>query len=713
MFVLQVGIGKYVNAPILTGSVNDVVEMRKVLEGERYGIPPANIVTLTDEQGTKQKIFDNFRSHLIAKARDHFERTKSRDAVVLFQFSGHGSQVPDIDGDEKDDGRDETLVTYDSRDEAGKNFDITDDEIFALTAELRRWTDNIVYVLDSCHSGSGTRDSQDVRRVAERKTVPVSVAGMAAATRSGTVKGADDESGVLPPGDDYIVITAARSGELASQKNCFEECGDARRPVVFGNLTFYLVDELRNARSDTSYRELMENVTRRVTAEKPTQTPQLEGDKSRFVFGSLASKEDYFVRVADAGERNPQGRQSVSIAAGAMQGVTIDTVVSFYDKTVSRFDQAEPVATGLVSSVSPAQSTVLVTAPVRDIKIGDKASIGSPDLGTVKLKLNLNADTGKLTPVQKKILDATRDRLSPQDPVDAAQNVRNIDLPGPQLIAAGRWDVAILNDKFSSVSAKLGSAGNCEVAGARSNKSKPSPEPDTEVFYVAGKDFVPMYGFCLEADGSSESAAAERLSEVVLHLAHLKSVNAIGNRRSALRGKIVVKPIRLKGDFGCDPKTSRLTYGSSSPAVADPKTGYYTFSVGEVMWLEVTNNSPRDLYLTLLDLPPDGSVKVHSPRSIASESEGVVIAKNGGKRILIDDTCRDVSGKTDAGAFVLSKPAGLETFKLIASVKPTKREEFAFLERGAVTRAGRRASIVSLDDWTTVETILQISDTGK
>ncbi len=75
MFVLQVGIGKYLHSPTwatLRGAVNDVVEMRKVLESDRYNVPPANILTLTDEQGTKAKIFEAFQTHLIANARDHF-----------------------------------------------------------------------------------------------------------------------------------------------------------------------------------------------------------------------------------------------------------------------------------------------------------------------------------------------------------------------------------------------------------------------------------------------------------------------------------------------------------------------------------------------------------------------------------------------------------------------------------------------------------------
>jgi hypothetical protein len=712
MYVLQVGIGKYQYTPTwaqLRGAVNDVVETRKLLESERFGIPSSHIVTLTDAQGTKQQIFDKFRAHLIANAKSHYEKTKTKDAVVLFQFSGHGSQTPDADGDEKDDGKDETLVTVDSQDAAGKNFDITDDEIFALTAELRRWTDNIVYIFDSCHSGSGTRNAEDVRRLPERKSVPVAVAGVGTATRSGISKADDGDSNVLPPGDDYIVITAARASELASEKECFEECGQTSDPVVYGNLTYYLVDELKNARSDTSYRELMENVTRRVTAAKSTQTPQIEGDKARMVFGSLAKREDPFVQVAEVGARTAQAKKSVKIRAGGMQGVAARTVVAFYDRSVSRFDEAEPIATGLVVAVSPSESTVEVTNPKRDIKVEDKASIVTADLGSLKLDLLLDADAAKLTAAQKRILDGARQMLA----ADSDPTTRNVNVVSPQLAAAGRWDIAILRDKFSAVSPKMGGEVTCSVAGRSGQDPQPKTAGDAEVFYIAGKDYVPLYGFCLDATNSSETAAAERIRDVALHLAHIRSVKSITNRRSALRGMVKVKPIRLTGEFGCDEKTSRFTYGTATPLTPDPKTGYHPLSIGDVVWLEVTNNSPRDLYLTLINLATDGSIELSSPRKIDGEQDGIMIPRNGGKRILMSDQCREVGGQMETGAFLLTGPNGLETFKLIASVKPTRHDDFIYLERPALATRNNRASLVSLDDWTTVETILQISATGK
>ena len=701
MYVLQVGIGKYKYTPTwaeLRGAVNDVLEMRKVLTGERWGIPAENIHTLTDEQGTKEQIFREFQTHLIANAKKRFEQTKDRKegAVILFQFSGHGSQVPDADGDEKGDKLDETLVTVESQDEPGKNFDITDDEIFALTSELRRWTDNIVYIFDSCHSGSGTRESQDVRRLPERKTVPVPVLGVGVnATRSGEAKPVDSGSGVLPPGDDYIVITAARANELASQKNCFEECGATTRPVVFGNLTFYLIDELKNARADTSYRELMENVARRVTSEKPTQTPQIEGDESRFVFGSLGRTEDNFIRIAEV-----PAKRSIKIHAGAMQGVTVGTLVSVYDKSVTRFDRAEKIASGLVRGVTPTDSMVDIVDPKRDVTVDDKAVVVAPDLGSLRLKVNLDADISQLTASEKETIAATKRYLTPVAP--ATEDPRGVDLtPTP-----GRWDVAVLKDKFATVSAKMGGHDvSCE-GGANGPAGR-------NVFYLAGRDYVPLFGFCLETPAADQTtAAARRLEEVIVHLARLKSVNAIANKRSTLQGKVTVQPIRFTGDYGC--ANGRFTATTSAKAVADPVSGHYRFSPGNAFWFEVTNNSPMDLYVVLLNMPPDGSVKLWSPRDRAEEKDGIVIPKNGGKRIIVSDDCRaDAQGNIlDAGALLVSKTPGIDHFKFILSPAIARRRDFAYLEMtGVVKRDSSSSPLVGMGEWTTVETNFEIRDT--
>ena len=715
MFALQVGIGKYTHAPTwaeLLGAVTDVVEMKKVLI-DRFSVPSENIVTLTDAEGTKENIFRMYKTHLIAKAREYNQRTGNRDAVVLFQFSGHGSQVPDKNNDERDDGKDETLVTVHSQDAPGKNFDITDDEIYALTRDLRQFTDNIVYIFDSCHSGSGTRNAENVRRLPERKTVPEVVDNVGVATRSegGTKREDASDSPMLPPGEDYIVITAARANELASQKDCFEECGDARRPVVYGNLTFYLIDELKNARADTSYRELMENVTRRVKAEKETQTPQLEGDKTRFVFGRLGKTEDNFVRITAAESKKPNGERSVKIATGAMQGVAVGTIVSFYDKGVPIFDGVEPIATGRVMAISAAESTVLLTEPKREITIADKAVVVAPDLSSLRLKVDLGVDEAKFSASEKRFVAMVRDLVAPPD----VKGRHELDLVTTRAGQPARWDVALLKDKFSTIVTKIPGARtetfSC-YAPTKANKNEKSSgrKPDREVFYLAGRDFIPLFGFCMETAVPDERIAAERLRNAFAHLAGLRTVNAISNKRSLLNKKITVTPVRLGGELTCQQSTMHVSAPVRS--VADAKTGFHIFDPLELVWFEVANNSTKPLYVALLNVDPSGAVILMTPRGkTASEADGVVIPA-GGRRILPGDDCRTENGEiVEAGAFMASRTPGIDRFKFIFSTGVIKHEHFAYLERPPLTTRRDEASLGV--DWTTIETNFEVKDTGQ
>jgi hypothetical protein len=455
----------------------------------------------------------------------------------------------------------------------------------------------------------------------------------------------------------------------------------------------------------------MDNVTRRVVAEKPTQTPQIEGDKSRFVFGSLGSTEDNFIRIAEAGPKKPSGGQSVKIRAGAMQGITVGTVVSIYDKSLTRFDGAEKIASGIVRSVAPLESSVDLIAPKRDVTIADKAAVVVQDLGTMRFKVDLDTDAAKFTPGEKKVIVATRALLSPKRPTDKSE----IELVATRQGEPARWDAAILKDKFSNVVTKIPGAKpdsfRCAAPTSADDKALgPAGRSDRDVFYIAGRDFVPLYGFCMEASAADEAAAAARLQKALVHMAGLKSINSIANKRSALKGKIAVKPIKLSGEIGCVNSVFRAA--DTIAVVADPATGDYAFAPGDYFWFEVTNNSAKPLYVALLNMDPNGAVTVFSPRGMrAEEAEGVLIPA-GGKRIIVGDDCRADEGTiVEAAVLLASRTPGVDRFKFIFSTDRIKYEDFAYLERPALTRRDGAASLAAMSDWTTVETVFHINDT--
>jgi hypothetical protein len=702
MFVLQVGIGKYLNSPKwadLRGSITDVVEMRKLLVGDRFLVPQTNIETLTDEKATKQGIFSAFQKNLIANAKDHFEKTKRRDAVVLFQYSGHGSQTPDADGDETDK-LDETLVTYDSQDIQGKNFDITDDEIFLLTSELKRYTDNIVYIFDSCHSGSGTRNAEDARRLPARTTVPEPVTMPGLTTRSGSVSHDGAEGTVMPPGSDYIVISAAHAEQLATQKYCFEECGSEKEPVVFGLLTYHLIDELKNAGSETSYRELMENVIRKVEAERPTQTPLIEGDERRSVFGSLGSSRDAYVAVIAADEK------SVRIRAGAIQGVSMGSIVSFFDRSVSKFDVAEKTAIGRVTAVTATESVVTIESSKRNVTTTDKGVVASADFGASRAKVVI--DEGAGAGIAKELGEAF-------DPNQNRSTLPAIEvLPyTPTNRQVGRWNFIVLKDKYSTVFPDFRQRDNSPNCG----EANGSISPDTDIYYITGQDYVPLFGFCVNGSIETRSAAGA-LARALTHMAKYRSVQQIQNRRTRLSGKITVKPIRLSTTSGAFSGNANCVDGKFTvdkyESLVRIAPSRFSIGNGEVFWFEVTNNSPFDIYISMLNLRSDGSIKLQVPRNIDEEKNGVLIAKNGGKRIVNSDRCRinALGDFTETGAFRTARYPEQDSFKFLFTTSALKWEDLSYLEMDAVRRNGN-ASLVTINEWIAIDLTFEVGDSKK
>lgn len=133
---LCVGIDQYRDSP-LQGCVRDAITWSEVLTGLQF-----QVTTLRDAGATRQAILDALRT-MIASAR-------AGDSLV-FQYSGHGSQVEDLNGDESD-RYDETLVPIDY--DAGAL--LIDDDL----AEVYRLLPPGVLLtlfMDFCHSGTNSR----------------------------------------------------------------------------------------------------------------------------------------------------------------------------------------------------------------------------------------------------------------------------------------------------------------------------------------------------------------------------------------------------------------------------------------------------------------------------------------------------------------------------------------------------------------------------
>ncbi|GMG82379.1 hypothetical protein LNKW23_15920 [Paralimibaculum aggregatum] len=124
----------------LYGCVNDANDWADALERRGFACE-----RLLDAAATG----DAIRSGMAALAR-----TGTRGDIVVIVFAGHGSVVPDLDGDEAD-GNDECWCPHD----VASNGVITDDELNAVYARRQdgvRW----VLISDSCNSGTMSRRSR-------------------------------------------------------------------------------------------------------------------------------------------------------------------------------------------------------------------------------------------------------------------------------------------------------------------------------------------------------------------------------------------------------------------------------------------------------------------------------------------------------------------------------------------------------------------------
>jgi len=160
-YALVVGNNTYPNFSAeqqLSGCESDARMVRDMLVS-RIGVPAANVRTILGREATTQAILDGLRNML--------KNSKPGDSV-LFYYSGHGSQITDDNGDEKDDRLDEVLCPYDFKFLPGRraqNAVVDDqlDEILTTMAKDREF----VAVFDCCHSGTGLRSlfTQPGRRV--------------------------------------------------------------------------------------------------------------------------------------------------------------------------------------------------------------------------------------------------------------------------------------------------------------------------------------------------------------------------------------------------------------------------------------------------------------------------------------------------------------------------------------------------------------------
>jgi hypothetical protein len=258
---LCVGINVFKNYPsaALQGCVNDANDMASVLK-EFIGFTDADITKLADGQATKANIVNNLKS-MVDDAKS------GKYSHLVFSMSSHGTQVPDISGDEPD-RADEAFCPHDlaqAGDRWDPNYIILDDELHNLFLQLPKNVLMEVF-LDTCHSGTGIKAIDMLLDRKPRYLPPPSLKAFE------EVEGRSSRGlfrALLDKGITHHILWAACRSDQTS--------ADARIDGGWhGAFTYYFCKELRASKNKLSRKELVLKVRADLKAGRYSQTPQLE-----------------------------------------------------------------------------------------------------------------------------------------------------------------------------------------------------------------------------------------------------------------------------------------------------------------------------------------------------------------------------------------------------------------------------------------------------
>ena len=258
---LCVGINQFQNLPSakLQGCVPDANNMSSLLQ-KQLGFTSSDITLLLDAQATKINIINNLKSMVDgAKAGKY--------SYLVFSLSSHGTQVPDLEGDEPD-RADEAFCPTDLA-QAGNQWDrnhiIVDDELRDIFLPLPSNVLLEVY-LDTCHSGTGLKGIDLLLDRKPRYLPPPSLEAFrqVETLRPRSVVERFQEKGIVH----HILWAACRADQTSADANI----GGSWH----GAFTYYFCKVMQETNNSVSRAEVLKRVRTYLANNHYPQSPQLE-----------------------------------------------------------------------------------------------------------------------------------------------------------------------------------------------------------------------------------------------------------------------------------------------------------------------------------------------------------------------------------------------------------------------------------------------------
>jgi Caspase domain/Domain of unknown function (DUF4384) len=673
---LLVGINAYPDGFALQGCVNDVLLQQKLLT-YRFGFNPKDILTLTDGQATRQGILTAFENHLIKQAQP--------GDIVVFHFSGHGSRIADPDRDSPD-GLNSTFVAIDSvlpsgfPTSGGTVPDIMGHTLFLLMYALK--TENVTVVLDSCHSGGGTRGNFRVRAREGGSQLQPSLAELEyqkqwlsrlqlspqkfiELRRKGVAKG--------------VVIASAQRDQYAVDASF----SDFSAGAFTYELTKYLWQQTDDEPVSTAISRVGQT-TKNVARERGTpQDPLLEVNLNR----ENTNAPIYFVR------RNTP--------SGASQPIPAEAVI-----TQVQGSNVELWLGGLDSQSLPAFTKNAIFTVV-DAKGGEKGLVILQNrqglIGTGRLLTGRQIQLKPGTLLQERIrsipnaltlkvgIDSSLDRNTAQQVEQLIQEIKRIEAR-----PLGTNEVQYIfgrmtkdrQQKFPKSPAPVGSYGLF------------LPSLDQIIPSSFGNSDESVNTAIKRLEPKLKSLLATRVVKQMLGNTNSSQVKVITKMTVAGSQEIIGQTFTIRGFDKVSPGTKPT---APSPAKFS-NSGVRQLKVGTQIAFQVENNETRSLYITILVIDAQSEMTVIFPNNWSASEDAALIEANQKRVIPVAE---------DNFKLTIGEPFGFSEVLVIASATPLRNLLKALQQiaksRGVISRAPVSVNDEFLD---ITNSLLEDLDTG-
>jgi hypothetical protein len=335
-----------------------------------FGFAAGNVFVLKDKNAT--------RANIAGALVELGKRAGPHDAV-LFYYSGHGAQIPDLDGDEED-GWDEAIVPCDPKPariatEEEMGVFLSDDAMREIFDAYK--TKNVTMIFDSCHSGDAIRDATEeapaefVQERADRTQWGRELMRQRddAMEAAGRKRKGDAE---LDLDTEYVFLSACQSWETA-----------AGSPQG-GIFTSVLAPLLLQAQGE-SWGEIFARARLYVPMRNPGQTPAAMGALRRYPFSlAEAEKDAPYVRPTIAAMGAVEAKRAPNAVAPRLNDGTAGT--------------HEALLSGLASLYAEQIGTTYDVYPRADAGLAGKPTARAVLTGSIVSSAVLDKDGRPLNP---------------------------------------------------------------------------------------------------------------------------------------------------------------------------------------------------------------------------------------------------------------------------------------------------------------------------